>query len=96
MKKIALVSILMLGLPVLSVEQKYMPDGYVRDDTITPYYKTLTNRYFQKVDSGQIKCDYNSYRKEVVIPLDKITNQLKRGETPEIPKTFSNEHNLHP
>ncbi len=76
MKNIALISILIFALPVLAVEQRYMPDGYVRDDTIHPYYVKLTNEYFKKVDSGKIKCDYKTYRKEVENPLSKITDKL--------------------
>ena len=53
-----------------------MPDGYVRDDVIFPYYKKLTNDYFRKVDSGQIKCEWKTYRQEVERPLGKITDKL--------------------
>jgi len=84
-KKIFLILIfLYIPFNALAVEQKYMPDGYIRDDTIHPYYVKLTNDYFQKVDSGKIKCDYKSYRKEVELPLDKIIQQLKRGENPSL------------
>ena len=81
MKRISLIFIILI-IPLLahSVEQRYMPDGYVRDDTIHPYYVKLTNEYFKKVDSGKIKCNYQSYRKEVEAPLDKIIDKLKRGE----------------
>ena len=98
MKKFFILSLILCIPSVQAIEQKYMPYGYIRDDTITPYYTTLTNQYFQKVDGGQIKCDYRSYREQVEIPLDQITNQLKRGETPAMPtpKTSSDEHNLHP
>lgn len=60
-----------------SVEQRYMPDGYIRDDVIAPYYKDLTAKYFQKVDSGKIKFDYRTYGREVERPLDKIIDKLK-------------------
>lgn len=81
MKKLLLL-ILTMFVPLysLAVDQKYMPDGYVRDDTIHPYYVQLTNRYFQKVDSGRIKCDYRTYDKEVIEPLDKIIDKLKTGK----------------
>ncbi|GEM_PF-5635042 len=81
MKKLLLaLLVVIIPLQALAVDQRYMPDGYVRDDTIHPYYVQLTNRYFQKVDSGQIKCDYKTYRKQVEDPLDKIIEKLKTGK----------------
>ena len=71
-----ILSIALLGSSVFAVEQRYMPDGYVRDDVIYPYYAKLSGDYFKKVDSGQIKFDRKTYRKEVEIPLSKITDEL--------------------
>lgn len=63
-------------LPVIAVEQCYMPNGYVRDDVIHPYYAQLISEYFKKVDSGEIECNWWTYRKYVERPLSKVTNQL--------------------
>ena len=77
MKRILFILAIILSLqPVYSVEQEYMPDGYVRDDVIAPYYKKLTNEYFQKVDSHKIDCSWKTYRQEVETPLGKITDEL--------------------
>ena len=59
-----------------SVEQRYMPAGYVRDDVIYPYYAKLSEEYFKKVNSGQIEFNYKTYRNEVEKPLGKITDEL--------------------
>ena len=88
MKRVLLiVLILFISIKAYSVEPQYMPDGYVRDDVIYPYYKKLTNDYFRKVDSGQIKCEWRTYRQEVERPLGKITDELfmksRRGLCPD-------------
>lgn len=78
MKRIIFLSVLflILTLPASAVDQCYMPNGYVRDDVIHPYYAQLISDYFQRVDRGEIECNWMTYRKYVQGPLSKVTNKL--------------------
>ena len=79
MKKLLIFGILSLFvLPSFAVDQKYMPDGYVRDDVIYPYYAEYLSRYFQKVDNGQVDCTWAGYRREVEAPLRKVKERLHK------------------
>ena len=79
MKK-SIISLLFLFcvLPVnyVPLEQKYMPDGYVRDEYIRPYFVHYVSEYFKKVDSGQIECRYKTYRQQVEKPLSRDTERI--------------------
>ena len=77
MKNIVLLVILFVGLPVgAGVDQKYMPDGYVRDEYIRPYFVYYVSDYFKKVDSGQMECRYKTYRQQVEKPLARDTEKI--------------------
>lgn len=77
MKNIVLLVILFVGLPVGAVvDQKYMPDGYVRDEYIRPYFVYYVSEYFKKVDSGQMECRYKTYRQQVEKPLARDTEKI--------------------
>jgi len=77
MKKIAFtLIILFIATSTHAVEQKYMPDGYVRDDVIRPYFVYYASEYFKKVDSGKQECSYKTYRKQVEQPLSKVMDKF--------------------
>lgn len=77
MKNFVLVFIIIFfALPVAAVDQKYMPDGYVRDEFIRPYFVYYASEYFKKVDSGQIECQYKTYRQQVEKPLARDTERI--------------------
>lgn len=77
MKRVLLLAILSFGLPACAVvDQKYMPDGYVRDEYIRPYFVYYVSEYFKKVDSGQIECRYKTYRQQVEKPLSRDTEKI--------------------
>ena len=77
MKNFVLVFIIIFfALPVAAVDQKYMPDGYVRDEFIRPYFVYYASEYFKKVDSGQIECQYKTYRQQVEKPLSRDTERI--------------------
>lgn len=76
MKSIVLLFVIFISLPALGVEQKYMPDGYVRDDVIRPYFVHYASEYFKKVDSGQQECSWKTYRQQVEKPLSKVMDKL--------------------
>ena len=79
MKKIFLAGLLILTtLTAQAVEQKYMPDGYVRDDVIAPYYAEYTSKFFQKVEKGQMDCTWANYRREVEAPMHPILERLNK------------------
>ena len=79
MRKLLLAVVLILtSLSAQAVEQRYMPDGYVRDDVIAPYYREYTNKFFQKVEKGQIECTWANYRREVEAPMHPILERLNR------------------
>lgn len=65
-------------LPVLaySVEQKYMPDFYVRDEFIRPYFVNHLEEYFKKVNSGQVECRWRTYREHVEKPLSRDMERI--------------------
>ena len=88
MQKLIIIFFLILsGLPTIAVDQRYMPDGYVRDDVIFPYYSKYTKDYFDKVSEKKIKCNWGTYRREVNAPLRKIMEQLdKQSYTTPIPR----------
>ena len=70
------VLMILFALPALAVEQRYMPDGYVRDDVIHPYYVYYTNQYFQKVDRGEQPFSWRTYRQQVEKPMRAVTDKL--------------------
>lgn len=77
MKKFLLLLILCLALPANAVvDQKYMPDGYVRDEYIRPYFLYYASEYFKKVDSGQMQFSYKTYRQQVEKPLARDTERI--------------------
>lgn len=76
MKKGILLYLILCALPVFAVDQKYMPDGYVRDEFIRPYFVYYASEYFKKVDSGQIECRYKTYRQQVEKPLSRDTERI--------------------
>lgn len=76
MKKVVLFFIILNAIPALAVDQKYMPDGYVRDEFIRPYFVYYASQYFKKVDSGQIECQYRTYRQQVEKPLARDTEKI--------------------
>lgn len=76
MKKIFLLSLICLTLPTYAVEQKYMPDGYVRDDVIRPYFVHYASQYFKKVDSGKQECTWKTYRQQVEKPMSDIMDKI--------------------
>lgn len=77
MKRFILLAILFFALPANAVvEQKYMPDGYVRDEYIRPYFVHYVSEYFKKVDSGQVECRWKTYREHVEKPLSKDTERI--------------------
>lgn len=76
MRKLFILSLIFVTLPVSAVEQRYMPDGYVRDDVIHPYYVYYTNKYFQKVDRGEQPFSWRTYRQQVERPMHKVTDKL--------------------
>lgn len=79
MKKLILfIAVILVATASYGVDQRYMPAGYVRDDVIFPYYVKYTNEYFNKVNSGKIKCNWGTYRQEVNAPIVKIMEQLDK------------------
>ena len=76
MKRIIILFLLFFCLPAIGVEQKYMPDGYIRDDVIHPYFVHYANEYFKKVDSGQQECSWKTYRQQVEKPLNNVIDKL--------------------
>ena len=79
MKKfMVILTVLLFALESYGVDQKYMPAGYIRDDVLFPYYAKYTNEYFNKVNSGQIKCNWGTYRQEVNAPIVKLMEQLDK------------------
>ncbi|MCM1266167.1 MAG: hypothetical protein NC200_08220 [Candidatus Gastranaerophilales bacterium] len=76
MKMFILLCLICISLPAFCVEQKYMPDGYVRDDVIHPYFVHYVSEYFKKVDSGQQECSWKTYRQQVEKPLSKDMDRL--------------------
>ncbi len=77
MKRFILLAILSFALPANAyVDQKYMPDGYVRDEYIRPYFLYYASEYFKKVDSGKIEFQYRTYRQQVEKPLARDTERL--------------------
>ena len=88
-KLLVLIVLIFVSVSAMAVEQCYMPNGYVRDDTIYPYYAALLNEYFKKVDNGEIECNWRTYRQYVQGPLSKITDKLfddSRREIAPMPK----------
>ena len=86
-KLISTLFLILLCQPVLAVDQRYMPDGYVRDDVIFPYYAKYTKDYFDKVSEKKIECNWGTYRREVNAPLRKILEKLdKESRTTPIPR----------
>ena len=81
-----LLCIICFSLPVYAVEQKYMPDSYVRDDVIRPYFVHYASEYFKKVDSGKQECSWKTYRQQVEKPMsdimDKIYAESRQGLCP--------------
>ena len=92
MKKFfAFILIMNLSLTAFGVEQKYMPDGYVRDDVIHPYYVYYTNQYFQKVDKGEQPFSWRTYRQQVERPMRKVTDKLfEESRQGLYPRTYNN------
>ncbi len=77
MKQFILLVVLFFALPARAVvDEKYMPDGYVRDEYIRPYFLYYVSEYFKKVDSGQIECRYKTYRQQVEKPLARDTENI--------------------
>ena len=53
-----------------------MPDGYVRDDVIRPYFVHYASEYFKKVDSGKQECSWKTYRQQVEKPMSDIMENI--------------------
>ena len=82
--------ILFFSTSAFGVEQRYMPDGYVRDDVIYPYYADYTGKFFQKVEKGEIECTWANYRRQVDAPMHKIMEQLNKESRQGLyPKNYS-------
>ncbi len=77
-KLIIILFIILIYQPAIAVDQRYMPDGYVRDDVIFPYYAKYTKDYFDKVSEKKIECNWGTYRREVNAPLRKILERLDK------------------
>ncbi|MCR5265017.1 MAG: hypothetical protein K6E29_00305 [Cyanobacteria bacterium RUI128] len=88
MKKLLILLLFMFfATGAYAVDQRYMPDGYVRDDVIFPNYAKYTKDYFDKVTEKKIKCNWGTYRQEVNAPLRKVLEQLdKESRTEVIPR----------
>lgn len=79
MRKLLLAGLIVLtSLSAMAVEQRYMPDGYVRDDVVYPYYAEYTSRFFQKVEKGEMECTWANYRRQVEAPMHPILERLNK------------------
>lgn len=70
--------LILTSLSAQAIDQRYMPDGYVRDDVIAPYYTEYTSKFFQKVEKGQMECTWANYRREVEAPMHPILERLNK------------------
>jgi hypothetical protein len=91
MKKLLIAGLLILtSLSVMAVEQRYMPDGYVRDDVIYPYYAEYTSRFFKKVEKGETECTWANYRRQVEAPMRPILERYNKESRQGLyPKNYS-------